>query len=154
VLSSLTIHTNVFEMVGRHGNLVYLLFTSFFWSIALVTCVCFGCRVIDIRGDLELEGVEICYKDCIEEVWCNELIKYMVESVWCISNFLNCQIDLSQYIFNRLWVHITLQVLLRKNSCDMWMMKEEILLQWLDLMERFFFLWKHQMEIIFDAKEL
>jgi hypothetical protein len=34
------------------------------------------------------------------------------------------------------------------------MMKEEILLQWLDLMERFFFLWKHQMEIIFDAKEL
>jgi hypothetical protein len=26
VLSSLTIHTNVFEMVGRRGNLVYLLF--------------------------------------------------------------------------------------------------------------------------------
>jgi hypothetical protein len=39
--------------------------------------VCFGCRVVDIRRDLELEGVEICYKDCVKE----ELIKSMVESV-------------------------------------------------------------------------
>ncbi len=68
MLSSLTIHTNVFEMVGRRANLVYLLLTSFFWNIALLTCVCFGCRVVHIRRDLELEGVEICYKDCIEEV--------------------------------------------------------------------------------------
>ncbi len=69
MLSSLSIHTNVFEMVGRRGNLVYLLLTSFFWNIALVTCVCFlGVEFVDIRRDLELEGVEICYKDCIEEV--------------------------------------------------------------------------------------
>jgi hypothetical protein len=68
VLSSLTIQINVFQMVGRCENLVYLLLISFFWSIALVTCVCYGCRVVDIRRDLELEGVEICYKDCIEEV--------------------------------------------------------------------------------------